>query len=62
MESIVADPDTFFTNPGPGFFYNPDPGKNTGFLKAITNILGEMFIFNLGISLNREFFYIWNNR
>ena len=23
------DPDTFFTDPDPGFFCNPDPGKKT---------------------------------
>ena len=42
----VAYPDSFFTDPDPGIFSNPDPGKkNHIFSKAITKFW-EKFLFS----------------
>ena len=48
VTSSVSDPDSFFTDPDPGFFLNPDPvpdpdpdpGKEKTFRKAIQKNLG----------------------
>ena len=40
VPTSVSDPDSFFTDPDPGFFLNPDPGKEKTFRKAIQKNLG----------------------
>ena len=57
----VADPDSFFTDPDPGIFCNPDPDPEakTHFFKGNNKILAEIFIFN---QKNRYFIFVFNQK
>jgi len=55
----VADPDSFFTDPDPGIFFQSGSRPKTHFSKAVTKFW-EKHLFStkkVGILLNREFLF-----
>ena len=53
----VADPDSFFTDPDPGIFFQSGSRPKTQFFKGNKKKLGEILVFN---QKSRYFIFVFN--